>query len=72
MANIYKIAEEIINMPSDDVSELSTILKEEYGILPQTAVDKPDRQYFDFRPKYPESFAHLLLRQQTPPVNELK
>jgi len=37
MADIKKIAEELVNLTVKDVNELATILKEEYGIEPAAA-----------------------------------
>ena len=37
MADIKKLAEELVNLTVKDVSELSSILKEEYGIEPAAA-----------------------------------
>ena len=38
MADIKKIAEELVNLTVKEVNELATILKEEYGIEPAAAV----------------------------------
>ena len=37
MADIKKIAEELVNLSVKDVSELANILKDEYGIEPAAA-----------------------------------
>ena len=37
MADLKKIAEELVNLSVKDVQELATILKEEYGIEPAAA-----------------------------------
>jgi len=37
MADLKKIAEELVNLTVKDVSELATILKDEYGIEPAAA-----------------------------------
>lgn len=37
MADIKKLAEELVNLTVKDVNELATILKEEYGIEPAAA-----------------------------------
>ena len=37
MADIKKIAEELVNLSVKDVSELTNILKDEYGIEPAAA-----------------------------------
>ena len=37
MADIKKIAEELVNLSVKDVNELANILKEEYGIEPAAA-----------------------------------
>ena len=37
MADIKKIAEELVNLTVKEVNELATILKEEYGIEPAAA-----------------------------------
>ena len=37
MADVKKIAEELVNMSVKDVNELATILKDEYGIEPAAA-----------------------------------
>ncbi len=37
MADIKKLAEELVNLSVKDVNELATILKEEYGIEPAAA-----------------------------------
>ena len=37
MADLKKIAEELVNLSVKDVNELATILKEEYGIEPAAA-----------------------------------
>ena len=37
MADIKKIAEELVNLSVKDVSELANILKDEYGIEPEAA-----------------------------------
>ena len=41
MADLKKLAEELVNLTVLEVNELSTILKDEYGIEPAAAVD-PD------------------------------
>ena len=38
MADLKKFAEELVNLSVKDVNELSTILKDEYGIEPAAAV----------------------------------
>ena len=38
MADVKKIAEELVNLTVKDVNELATILKDEYGIEPAAAV----------------------------------
>lgn len=35
MADVKKLAEELVNLTVKEVNELATILKEEYGIEPQ-------------------------------------
>ena len=37
MADLYKLAEELVNLTVKDVKELADILKEEYGIEPAAA-----------------------------------
>ena len=37
MADVKKLAEELVNLPVMEVNELATILKEEYGIEPAAA-----------------------------------
>ena len=37
MADIKKLAEELVNLTVKDVNELATVLKEEYGIEPAAA-----------------------------------
>ncbi|NRA11417.1 MAG: 50S ribosomal protein L7/L12, partial [Crocinitomicaceae bacterium] len=37
MADLKKIAEELVNLTVKDVNELATILKDEYGIEPAAA-----------------------------------
>ena len=37
MADIKKLAEELVNLSVKDVNELATILKDEYGIEPAAA-----------------------------------
>ena len=37
MADIKKIAEELVNLSVKDVNELANVLKEEYGIEPAAA-----------------------------------
>ena len=37
MADIKKIAEELVNLSVKDVNELASILKDEYGIEPAAA-----------------------------------
>ena len=38
MADLKKLAEELVNLSVKDVNELATILKDEYGIEPAAAV----------------------------------
>ena len=38
MADVKKLAEELVNLKVTEVNELATILKEEYGIEPAAAV----------------------------------
>ena len=38
MADIKKLAEELVNLTVKDVNELATILKDEYGIEPEFTV----------------------------------
>lgn len=38
MADVKKLAEELVNLTVKDVNELATILKDEYGIEPAAAV----------------------------------
>ena len=40
MADLKKIAEELVNLSVKDVQELATILKEEYGIEPAAAAEE--------------------------------
>ena len=37
MADVKKLAEELVNLTVKEVNELATILKEEYGIEPAAA-----------------------------------
>ena len=37
MADVKKLAEELVNLKVTEVNELATILKEEYGIEPAAA-----------------------------------
>ena len=37
MADIKKLAEELVNLSVKDVNELATVLKDEYGIEPAAA-----------------------------------
>ena len=37
MADIKKLAEELVNLTVKDVNELATVLKDEYGIEPAAA-----------------------------------
>ena len=39
MADVKKLAEELVNLTVKEVNELATILKEEYGIEPAAAED---------------------------------
>ncbi len=41
MADLKKLAEELVNLTVKDVKELADILKEEYGIEPAVAVAAP-------------------------------
>ena len=41
MADVKKLAEELVNLTVKEVNELATILKEEYGIEPAAAQAKP-------------------------------
>ncbi len=41
MADVKKLAEELVNLTVKDVQELAKILKEEYGIEPAVAVAAP-------------------------------
>ena len=41
MADVKKLAEELVNLKVTEVNELATILKEEYGIEPAVAVAAP-------------------------------
>ena len=41
MADVKKLAEELVNLKVTEVNELATILKEEYGIEPAAAVAAP-------------------------------
>jgi large subunit ribosomal protein L7/L12 len=46
MADVKKLAEELVNLTVKEVNELATILKEEYGIEPAAAavaVAAPER-----------------------------
>ena len=45
MADIKKIAEELVNLSVKDVSELANILKDEYGIEPAAAATCSCRRY---------------------------
>ena len=40
MADVKKLAEELVNLTVKEVNELATILKEEYGIEPAAAAEK--------------------------------
>ena len=40
MADVKKLAEELVNLKVTEVNELATILKEEYGIEPAAAAEK--------------------------------
>lgn len=40
MADVKKLAEELVNLTVKEVNELATILKEEYGIEPAAAADR--------------------------------
>ena len=40
MADVKKLAEELVNLTVKEVNELATILKEEYGIEPAAALSK--------------------------------
>ena len=42
MADVKKLAEELVNLTVKEVNELATILKEEYGIEPAAAAP-PER-----------------------------
>ena len=50
MADVKKLAEELVNLTVKEVNELATILKEEYGIEPAAAavaVAAPEKTSFD-------------------------
>lgn len=49
MADIQKIAEDLIKLTSEEVADLVRVLKEEYDITPNTSSITPVRQLFDFR-----------------------
>jgi len=58
MADIKKIAEELVNLSVKDVSELANILKDEYGIEPAAAAVAVAAVIF---PKWAESATLMLL-----------
>ena len=42
MADVKALAEELVNLTVKDVQELAKVLKEEYGIEPAAAQDRPN------------------------------
>ena len=64
MADVKKLAEELVNLKVTEVNELATILKEEYGIEPAAAAVAvaPVAHNVAFHPrKHPVTSANLLL-----------
>ena len=47
MADVKKLAEELVNLTVKEVNELATILKEEYGIEPAGAAEAEEKTSFD-------------------------